>query len=597
MNEREMSITMKLIDEVSKTMNSIEGGLQRFANSATETGQKMKSFARELGTIGNTLTAVGAAITGPLLLAFNSAGKYSADVQRELNNLHTTANAFQVTLAQALVPVMNQLSNILANLLSMWNSLGPTQQALIIQTIFMIGVFIALSGVIVNCTRGMISYTASILKVTGATTAFISANLAAVAVWALIIIAVGTLIVLMWKFKAVSDAVLNTLELGVKAVYIGFLRLIEGVIMVVNGLLFVVEKMWQVFDKIYTFFNKGAKPAAAGIEDLRMKLNDFVTFAETDIGRVEKKMENIFGGEGDWAAGFDDMKTKIGSLFSGLTNPVNPDFFAGLKGGLNAGAADTSVQDYITKQAESIAQSRAMWQAWNDEKLSGALAAMQRENEFLSLGLDAQQKAHQSMWTAVGQMRDAFAAGMSDLAMSMINGAIQAREFFNQLGQQMLKILIDWGIQKAINFALAQVMHAAEVAIATATGAAIAAAWAPAAAMVSLATLGANSGPAIAGMTSAAATAQMLAIPKAEEGATIRGSRFGSLVIAGENYKQENIQPLDRSGDSSRSRAVHVELHINYYNPVCLSEQGLDEHSQKVASKVSDILESDIGRS
>jgi len=593
MNEREMSITMKLIDEVSKTMNSIEGGLQRFANSAKEVGQQMKSFGRDLSQIGNTLSVLGAAITGPLLLAFNSAGKYSATVKRQIDNLKITTDAFQLSLAQALVPVIEKLNTVLGNLLRMWQSLSPRQQELIVQGLFMTGVFLAIDGIVIKLADSFMRWGGAILSVASRLVLLALAH----PVLALILLAVGALIVIFLKFHNVATNTLNAIEIAVRAVYIGFLKLIEGVIMVANGLLLVVEKMWQVFDKIYGFFNKGAKPAAQGIEDLRMKLNDFVTFAEQDIGRVETKMANAFGGEGDIAAGFDDLKQKINGLFSGLTNPISPDFFSGMQGGLNAGAGDAYVQDSIMKQQESIAQQRALWNAWHNEKTAMAMAAQQRENEFLSLGLDAQQKAHQSMWTAVGQMRDAFAAGMSDLAMSMINGAIQAREFFNQLGQQMLKILIDWGIQKAINFALAQVMHAAEVAIATATGAAIAAAWAPAAAMVSLATLGANSVPAIAGMTSASATAQMLAIPRAEEGATIRGSRFGSLVIAGENYKQENIQPLDRSGDGSRSKAVHVELHINYYNPVCLSEQGLDEHSQKVASKVSDILESDIGRS
>ncbi len=593
MNERELSIKMRLIDEVTKGLNAIEGGLQRFANSAQETGRNMKQFGKDLTQIGSTLAVVGAAITGPLIMAFNGAAKYSSDVKRELDNLNTVSSAFQVTLAQALVPIIKNFNTILANLLKIWNDLGPAQQQMIVQLVFMCGVFITLGGVIIATTGQLIKFAGTVAMTTGIVVKFVAAHIPLIAIWGLVIVAVGTLIVLMWKFKAVSDAVLNTVELGVRAVYVGFLKLIEGVIMVVNGLLLVVEKVWGVFDKIYGFFNKGAQPAAQGIQDLRMKLNDFVTFAEEDIGRVETKMASVFNGEGDLAAGFDSLKLKFSGLFGGLNNPVSPDVFAGMKEGLNSGAGDSYVYDQIQKQQESIAQSRAMWQAWNNEKTGMAMAAQQRENEFLSLGLDAQQKAHQSMWVAVGKMRDAFAAGMSKLIMDTIQGINNAREFFKQLGLQMLQILIDWMVQKVINFALAKVMQAAEVSIATATGAAVAAAWAPAAAMVSLATLGSNSAPAIAGMTAAAATAQVLAIPKAEQGAIISGSRYGSLVIAGENYKQEAIVPLESSRFST-GRNVQVDVHI--YNPVNLGDEAQDDFAKKVARKVSQILDEDVGR-
>jgi len=66
------------------------------------------------------------------------------------------------------------------------------------------------------------------------------------------------------------------------------------------------------------------------------------------------------------------------------------------------------------------------------------------------------------------------------------------------------------------------------LAASTAMAAAIAAAWAPAAAMVSLATMGANSEAAIAGMTAATLAATALAVPKMATGGIISGPGTGT---------------------------------------------------------------------
>lgn len=592
MSERELSIKMKLIDEVTKSLNNIEGGLQKFANSARSVAKDLKQFGRDISQVGKTIAAVGASITGPMVLAFNSASKYSVDVKREINNLNAVMNTFQVTIGQALAPIMRQLNSILLNLLNAWNRLSSQQQQLIIQSVFMTGVFTTLIGVVGALIGKMMLFASSIASVASR---LITLSVAHPYLTAILIL-ISLITAAMWKWKGVTDIVLNTLELMFKNllttlefIWQAFLKIQEGLAKIIalvvslgsllpkklGGEFFqnMADKVWTFADECDRAFGESARRANKNL---------------TDMDKI------LSGHQGEWAKGFDEMKEKVSGLFSGIEIPNLDDQIAALQDQLNTSAGSTLVQDYLTQQESALAQSRAMWQAWHDEKTAAALSAIQRENEFLTLALDSQQKAHQSMWTAVSKMRDTFSQGMTTLVMEMIQGTKSATEFFRSLGLQMVKILVDWMIQKTVNFALSKVMQSMEVAIAKVTGAAIAAAWAPAAAMVSLATMGSNSTAAIAGMTTTVATAQALAIPKAEYGATIRGSQYGSLVIAGENYKQENIVPLDKSQSGGKNVIVNVE--IVHHNSVFLQEEAMHEFYQKAAREVSGIISDEIGR-
>lgn len=94
-----------------------------------------------------------------------------------------------------------------------------------------------------------------------------------------------------------------------------------------------------------------------------------------------------------------------------------------------------------------------------------------------------------------------------------LNTALQ--DLYKQIASQLISALVKLGVQWLITHTLGQSLsksaEAVSVASSAATGAAIASAYAPAAAMVSLATFGANSGPAMAGITSAVTLSQLAA--------------------------------------------------------------------------------------
>ena len=91
---------------------------------------------------------------------------------------------------------------------------------------------------------------------------------------------------------------------------------------------------------------------------------------------------------------------------------------------------------------------------------------------------------------------------LSNVAKEAVAGLISA----------LVKLGIQWVVNAALGQSLGAAALASQTAMSTAAAAATAAAWAPAAAMVSLASFGANSAPAMAGISATAALSESLAL-------------------------------------------------------------------------------------
>ena len=115
----------------------------------------------------------------------------------------------------------------------------------------------------------------------------------------------------------------------------------------------------------------------------------------------------------------------------------------------------------------------------------------------------------------------------------LIDGTMTGKDAMIALGRtirdQAIGALVEMGIQYVKNLIIGQTASTAAVATAMATGAGIATAYAPAAAMASLATLGANAAPAIAGISTTVGTASALALTG--------GRQYGGPVEAAGLYR------------------------------------------------------------
>jgi hypothetical protein len=108
-------------------------------------------------------------------------------------------------------------------------------------------------------------------------------------------------------------------------------------------------------------------------------------------------------------------------------------------------------------------------------------------------------------------MLETFNSGLSNSITGLITGAKSAKEAFTELGKSLIKVVVDFIVQKTIAAGISKALGTAMTAFTVAQASIIATAWAPAAALASLATLGGNAAPASAALTSTNALAIGLA--------------------------------------------------------------------------------------
>ncbi|HBR3187350.1 TPA: tape measure protein [Klebsiella pneumoniae] len=139
---------------------------------------------------------------------------------------------------------------------------------------------------------------------------------------------------------------------------------------------------------------------------------------------------------------------------------------------------------------------------------------------------------------------DAFSGNASNAITGLLTGTMSAQEAMQSLGNTILNSVINSivqvGVEALKNYILGQTLGAASVATSVGLAATTASAWAPAAAMASLASFGANAGPAAAGISSTVGLASGLALAGARyNGGPVSAS---GLYQVGEKGKPEIYQ-------------------------------------------------------
>ena len=139
---------------------------------------------------------------------------------------------------------------------------------------------------------------------------------------------------------------------------------------------------------------------------------------------------------------------------------------------------------------------------------------------------------------------DAFSGNASNALTGLITGTMSAQEALRSLGNTILNSVINsmvqMGVEALKNMIIGQTIGAASSAASIAQATLVSSAWAPAAAMASLATLGGNAAPAAAGITSTVGLASGLALT----GMRYNGGpvNAGGLYQVGERGKPEIYQ-------------------------------------------------------
>ncbi|HHU0638096.1 TPA: tape measure protein [Enterobacter hormaechei subsp. xiangfangensis] len=184
---------------------------------------------------------------------------------------------------------------------------------------------------------------------------------------------------------------------------------------------------------------------------------------------------------------------------------------------------------------------------------------------------------------------DAFSGNASNALTGLFTKTMSAQDAMRSLGNTMLNsvlnALVQVGVEALKNFIIGQTLGAAATAAGASQAAILATAWAPAAAMASLASFGANSVPAMTGIASTVGLAQGLALT----GMRYNGGpvNAGGLYQVGERGKPEIYQASTGKqymipGDNGRvisnkdmqgGGGINVVLNVQNYNGSSIDAQ------------------------
>lgn len=258
---------------------------------------------------------------------------------------------------------------------------------------------------------------------------------------------------------------------------------------------------------------------------------------------------------------------------------------------------DQYKQLYPQKIAEAEAARAKIEQQYRDQRMTLMWAEWEQQSTATKVA---------------GAAFDAFGSTASNALTGILTGTMSLSDALRSVGNTVLNAVINSFVQMGIEWLKSVIIGQAGMAAATATSAAgaatLAAAWAPAAALSSLATAGANAAPAQAGIVATAGVAQGLSVAgMRKNGGPVSA---GSMYQVGENGLPEIYQAssgrqymipgdngsvisnrdlMSGSGQSSGGLVVYNNVTNNSSANVSTSAQQNADGSLTISTFVSDM--------
>lgn len=500
-----LEIVLKLNDkftpEFNKSVNSLKSQVDKASESFVHLG-------REISQAGRNMTFLGAAITGPMVLAFKTTSNYTIEASDSLKRLSAAAIEFQTNIGMAMLPVVEKVTRVIENLNQWFKSLDKQTRNNFIQFALLTGIFLTIIGPLMN----IIGRMAKLLQISLAFTVVHPVLLAIVASIALMII--------FWdKLRVVAIPILNAIEYAIDVVALAWagwaLLFWEALAEIANGLQFVLDMFAKLPGPQQAFFQglaTSTRGATQWFNEMSQSASDTVT---TIQGHMANLVTNITTTQGLLVFSIEEFK----KFMDDISN-------------LNFDKINTSLQTFAQNFSSTFKQ------AYDNAVNIGAQSA-------------------QILISQANTFSAGFGKAFSNMILHGKNFGESMKQVFEGMLEALIAAIVQMLVQWAIYAAFTPVILAASAALATG----VAAAWATAAAFVSLATFGANAGPAAAAITSITALAQGLAaIPKLAEGGILGSS--GSVMV-GERGPEilslpsgARVTPLDKS---SGGVSVHIE--------------------------------------
>jgi hypothetical protein len=233
-----------------------------------------------------------------------------------------------------------------------------------------------------------------------------------------------------------------------------------------------------------------------------------------------------------------------------------------------------------------------------------------QDQSFWEQWLEGAENAFTNFDEMAANTADRFTSAFGSAFERMIFDSQSAGDAFRGLADTMLRSVVrslgemaaQWVAYHAVQMALGRTSEAAAIAGAAVTGSSIAAAYAPAAAMASLASFGANAAPAMAGISSTVATAQGLAMVGMAHDGIDNVPREGTWLldkgerVVGADLNRDLGNFLERQGNGggghqgAQPAPVFVNVINNSPASVDVQERTGDDGSRQIEVLVSDIM-------
>lgn len=290
-----------------------------------------------------------------------------------------------------------------------------------------------------------------------------------------------------------------------------------------------------------------------------------------ELKEAEKKNKDFFQSMGDGVLSLEEMDEQLNKVLGTLKQSNE-------QGGINlsGGEEGKSLEDRIAE----ITQEKEIIAALDDEELARKIERFEMEriakidSEMLTTQLmeeeykkriDADSKMRQELEFTAKRIESAMASSLS----GMLQGTVSVKDGFKQMGKSAVDAIADFVAEQAVAHTAGVLLQKLAVKLSATSGALVASAWAPAAAMVSLASFGSNSAPAAAGIASVSALTQALATP-------FKAARFGTdevvtgpkMFMAGESGRPERVtvEPLGSRSGSSGGNTINIYMDSPSFN-------------------------------
>lgn len=398
MSDQNLNIHIRGLDEFSSTFQKLNQSLSNTKNGLEDVSRSFRAMGREISQIGNAFTLLGASITAPLALAYNNAGKYSASITRQLDDMKKQWDEISISIGQSLLPVMQSLTNLIEQVVNRWNSLSQAQRDHIVQVTFLAAQYALFGGI-------ALKVFGDVLKVFSDVFGLVAKLIGAFQTLGKTVIIIEGITAPLWAVYAVVGAIVIILAQWK------------------DGMDYVADAV----QKVYDLFAATAQLAGAVWAALNQDIDSFVAHAEKANEYMDDFLNFTPGQHGAFASTVDEMKMNVSGFIGSIKDGINTlgDFANILNGHGFGGSTNTG-------------NAVGFW----DGFLKGAEDARIKMQGVFQIGT-------QIATDSVKGMQSTFQSFFEDTFKGNLNNA---QDYFVQFGNSLIKTFTNALAQMATNW-------------------------------------------------------------------------------------------------------------------------------------------------